>query len=325
VRRRTFVASSAILASRPGLAVAQSAAKIVRLGWIVNTSQSASAPFLGALRAGLADLGYVEGRNLAIEARYADDVPDRIPGFTEELLRIPVDVMVTQGPTTWAIVKGVTTVPVVYVFSADPVEAGFAESFARPHGNATGLTLMSVELNGKRLDLLHEILPALRRTAIIANPDHRGEHLERQNSEDAARPLGIAIQYVPVHNDAELGASFGAIAAGDPEAIVVLPDPLTIRNRQRIIDFAATRRIPVISGWAIFAQSGALCTYGPRLTESYKRAAYYVDRIIKGAAPGDLPIERPTVFELVVNLKTARALGLTIPPSILVRADEVIE
>ena len=150
-------------------------------------------PFLDAFRAGLADLGYIEGRNLAIETRYADDVFDRVPTLAQELLRIPVEIIVTQGPATWAIVQGVTTIPVVYVFSADPVEAGFAESFARPGGNATGLTLVSVELNGKRLELVREILPAQRRTAIISNPDHRGEHLEREDSEAAARRLGITI------------------------------------------------------------------------------------------------------------------------------------
>jgi putative tryptophan/tyrosine transport system substrate-binding protein len=325
MRRREFIVSSLVLVSWPEVAAAQSPTRPVRIGWIVQNSAFASAPFLDALRAGLTDLGYHESRNLTIETRYADDVPERVPGLIEELLRIPVDVMVTQGPTTWAVVKSVTTVPVVYVFSADPVEAGFARSFARPQGNSTGLTLMSIELNGKRLELARELLPALRRTAILANPDHRGEHLERDNSEEAARRLGITIQYLPVHNDAELDASFPALVAGEPEAIVVFPDPVTIRNRQRIIDFAGTRHIPVISGWAIFAQSGALCTYGPRLTESYKRAAYYVDRILKGEKPADLPIERPSLFELVVNLKTAKMLGLTVPPSIFARADEVIE
>jgi putative ABC transport system substrate-binding protein len=319
------MACSLVLASLPRVAAAQLSARIFRVGWIVQTSESASLPFLDALRAGLADLGYLEGRNLVLESRYADDLPDRVPALTQELLRAPVDVLVTQGPTTWAIVKGVTTVPVVYVFSADPVEAGFAQSLARPLGNSTGLTLMSVELNGKRLELLREILPTLSRTAIIANPDHRGEHLERQDSEETAHRLGITIQYLPVRNAAELEASFAALATSEPEAIVIFPDPLTISNRQRIIDFAATRHIPVISGWAIFAQSGALCTYGPRLTESYRRAAYFVDRILKGARPADLPIERPTIFETVINLKTAKALNLIIPQSILARADELIE
>jgi putative ABC transport system substrate-binding protein len=323
--RRAFVGSSLIFVSLPEIVAAQLPTRVFRVGWIVGTSETASAPLLDALRKGLADLGYIEGRNLAIEARYADDVLEQIPALAQELLRIPVDVVVTQGAATWTIVKVVTSIPVVYVFSADPVEAGFAPSLARPAGIATRLTLMLVELNGKRLELLHEILPDLRRTTIIANPDHRGEHLERRDSEESARRLGISIQYRPVHNDAELAAALSAITAGTSEAIVAFPDPLTIRNRQRIIDHGMARHIPVIGGWAIFAQSGALFTYGPRLTESYRRAAYYVDRILKGTKPADLPIERPTVFELVVNLKTARTLGIIVPQTLLLRADEVIQ
>jgi putative ABC transport system substrate-binding protein len=325
MRRRTFVASSLIVASLPEIAVAQSPARVFRVGWIVATSEAASAPFLDALRKGLADLGYIEGRNLTIATRYADDVPDRVPALTEELLRIPVDLVVTQGTATWIVVKRVTSIPVVYIFSADPVEAGFAASLARPDGNATGLTLMQVELNGKRLELLHDILPALRKIAIIASPDHRGEHLERRDSEETARRLGISVQYLPVRNDAEIDAALPSIAAGKSEAIVIFPDPVTIRNRQRVIEFGMARRVPAIGAWAVFAESGALFTYGPRLTESYRRAAYYVDRILKGMKPADLPIERPTVFELVVNLKTAKALGITVPQSLLLRADEVIQ
>jgi len=325
MKRRTVLASSLIFANLPDLAAAQLPTKVFRIAWIVGTSATASAPLLDALRKGLADLGYVEGRNLAIETRYADDVLDRVPTLAQELLRIPVDVVVTQGAATWAVVKVVTSIPVVYVFSADPVEAGFAPSLARPAGNATGLTLMLVELNGKRFELLHEILPALRRTTILANPDHRGEHLERRDSEESARRLGIRIQYLAVHDDSEIEGAFSSITAGTSEAIVAFPDPLTIRNRQRIIDYGMARRIPVVGGWAIFARSGALFTYGPRLTESYRRAAYYVDRILKGTKPADLPIERPTVFELVVNLKTAKALGIAVPQSLLLRADDVIQ
>lgn len=325
MNRRTFVGTSLIVAGLPAIAAAQSPARVFRVGWIVATSAAASAPLLDPLRKGLADLGYVEGRNLAIEARYADDAPDRIPALAQELLRIPVDVVVTQGSATWSIVKTVTSVPVVYVFSADPVEAGFVSSLARPSGNATGLTLMSVELNGKRLELLREFLPALRRSTIVANPDHRGEHLEREDSEKTARGLGISIQYLPVHNDAEVDTALLSIATSNSEAIVVFPDPVTIRNRQRIIEVGMARHVPVVGAWAMFAQSGALFSYGPRLTESYRRAAYYVDRILKGTKPADLPIERPTAFELVVNLKSAKTLGITVPRSLLLRADDAIQ
>ena len=327
MKRRTVLAAPLALAATTTIGHAQAPARVFRVGWVVGSTAAASAPLLDALRKGLADLGYVEGRNLTIEARYADDVPDRVPALAQELLRVPVDVVVTQGAATWAVVKVVTATPVVYVFSADPVEAGFAPSLGRPSGVATGLTLMLVEVNGKRFELLHEMLPGVRRATIIANPDHRGEHLERKDSEDAARRLGIEIQYRPVHDDAELDAAFRAMAAdpAESQAIVAFPDPLTIRNRQRIVDFGMTRRVPVVGGWAVFAQSGALFTYGPRLAESYRRSAYYVDRILKGARPSDLPIERPTVFELVVNLRTARALGITVPPALLVRADDVIQ
>jgi putative ABC transport system substrate-binding protein len=189
----------------------------------------------------------------------------------------------------------------------------------------TGITLMSAEMNGKRLELLREILPQIRRVAILASPTHAGKELERSNSLEMAQRLGIAIQYFPTPTAAELRGAYASMAAEPPQAIVVFPDPVTVANRQQIIDFARTLRIPVVSGWADFADSGALCTYGPRLTESYRRLAYYVDRILKGEKAAELPIERPTVFELVVNLQTAKALGIEVPPTLLARADRVVE
>jgi len=320
LRRRAFLGSALALASLPALA----ATRPVRIGWVVGSTQAATQPYLAGLRDGLRDLGYVEGSNLVVEERYADDVRDRVPGLVRDIAG-NVDLIVTQAWASWDVVQSPTNVPVVFVFSADPVEAGFAQSYARPAGRATGITLMSVEMNGKRLELLREIMPELRRAALIASPDHRGEHLERENSEEAAHRLGIEIQYFPVRNATELEASFAPLAAGKPEAVLAVPDPITVAGRQRIIEIATAQRIPTVSGWAVFAESGALCTYGPKLVESYKRAAYFVDRILKGAKPADLPIERPSVFELVVNLKTAAALELALPKSVLARADEVIE
>ena len=325
MQRRTFLSSALAFAGIPQVAVAQSPAKTFRIGWIVGSSAAGSAIFLEALRAGLAEHGYVEGRDLVIDTRYGDDMPERVPALAQELLRIPVDLLVTQGPATRTLAKEIHGVPIVYVFSADPVLAGIAQSLARPGGNATGITLMSVELNGKRIELLREMLPQLRRVAILANPNHSGAEFELQACEDAARQLGIAVKQVLVRNPGELEESFPEIAADKPEAITVIPDGLVIQKRARIIDVAAAGRIPVISGWKVFAESGALCTYGPRLTESYRRAAYYVDRILKGERPAELPIERPTVFELVLNQRAANALGMTIPQSMLARADEVIE
>ena len=325
MRRREFIALLGGAAAAWPLAARGQQPTMAVVGILNGGAPGEYAHFVAAFRQTLSDAGYVEGRNLAIETRYADDQPDRVAPLAEELVRLPVDVLVTQGTATWTVVGLKSAVPVVFIFSADPVEAGFAQSLARPSGNATGLTLMSVELNGKRLELLREIMPATLRVAILANPHHRGEHLERRESEETAQRLGITIQYLPVHDLAELEASFEPIRSGSPQAIVVFPDPLVIQNRQRIIAFAMVQRIPVVSGWSIFARSGALCTYGPRLTESYRRAAYYVDRIFKGAKAADLPIERPTKFELVINLNTAKALGLAMPPSLLARADEVIE
>jgi putative ABC transport system substrate-binding protein len=215
--------------------------------------------------------------------------------------------------------------PVVYVFSGDPVSAGFAESLSRPRGNMTGLTFMAAEFNGKRLELLQELIPGLRSVAIIANPEHPGEQLERRYSEEAAQRLGLSIDHFATGNRTELDAALDKIAAGPAQAISVFADGFAIQNRQRIADFGLSHRMPVISGWAVFAQSGALCTYGPRLSDSYRRLAYYVDRVLKGTLPAELPIERPTKFELVINSKTAKALNLTIPVSVLVRADTVID
>jgi putative ABC transport system substrate-binding protein len=323
VKRRTFLATILATVCFPRVIAAQSGTKVYRIGWLTAQQAASLAPYLDAFRSGLADLGYVEGRNLVIEYRYGDDAIERVPELAAELVRIPVDLIVAQGAAAFEI-HGLT-VPVVYGISADPVSSGFADNLARPRGNMTGLTFMAVEMNGKRLELLREMIPALHRVAIIGNPEHPGAHLERAFSEAAGRRLGLEISYFPTRNGDELTAALAAIAEDPPQAISVLADGFAIQYRQNIVDFATSRRVPVISGWPVFAQSGAICTYGPRLTDSYRRLAYYVDRILKGAKPADLPIEQPTQFELVVNLKAAKALGITIPQSVETRADRVIE
>ena len=309
----------------PLAARAQQSAKVTSIGWLTAQQATSLTPYLDAMRAGFADLGYVEGRNLAIVFRYGDDMIERVPELAAALVRLPVDLIMVQGAAVPVISKLGLPVPVVYVFSGDPVSAGFADSLARPRGNMTGLTFMAAELNGKRLELLREIIPDLRRVAILANPEHPGEQIERTYSEETARRLGLSIEYFPTRNHDQLTGAFSAMAANPPQAISLFADGFAIENRQRIIDFAMNNRAPVVSGWPVFAKSGAICTYGPRLTESYRRLAYYVDRILKGAKPADLPIEQPTKFELVINLKTARTLGLAIPSTLLVQADEVIE
>ena len=237
---------------------------------------------------------------------------------------IPVNLIMVQGAAVPVVSKLGLGIPVVYVFSGDPVSAGLADSLARPRGNMTGLTFMAAKLNGKRLEILREIMPDLRRVAIIANSEHPGEHIERSYSEEAAQRLGLTLDYYPTTNYDELSRAFAKMNADPPQAISLFADGFAIEQRQSIIDFAMAHHAPVVSGWPIFAKTGALCTYGPRLADSYRRLAYYVDRILN-ARPADLPIEQPTTFELVVNQKTAKTLGLGVPPTLLARADKVIE
>ncbi|HEX2116931.1 MAG TPA: ABC transporter substrate-binding protein [Alphaproteobacteria bacterium] len=307
-----------------GVARAQDA-KISRIGWIAASGPAVVKPNVDALRAGLAERGWIEGRNYVLLQRYADGAFERIPGLATELLADQIDVLVTQGPAIHGVHRIVKSVPVVYGFSGDPIVAGFAASLAQPLGNLTGVTHMSIELNGKRLDMLREIMPQLERIAILANPTHPGDQLELADSQEAAKRLGMQLQYWPVRNLTELDEAFAGMAADPPQAIVAFPDIMIMQLRERIIGFGVERRIPAISGWSAFAESGGLFTYGPKLSESYRRLGYYVDRILKGAKPSELPVERPSVIELVVNLKTAAAVGVDIPPSLLARADEVIE
>jgi putative ABC transport system substrate-binding protein len=325
VKRRTFLASTLAVVALPQNLAAQGTPKSARIGWLTAQQVSSLIPYLAAMRSGFADLGYVEGRNLVIEYRYGNDAVERVPELAAELVELPVDLIVAQGAAVSAISNLGLPVPIVYVFSGDPVSAGFADSLARPRKNMTGLTFMAAEFNGKRLEMLRDIVPGLRHVAIVANSEHPGSQLELAYSEDVAQKLGLTIEYFSTTNRNELETAFTAMTADAPQAISLFADGFAVQNRQRIIDFAMSHKMPVISGWPVFAHSGALCTYGPRLTESYRKLAGYVDRILKGAKPADLPIEQPTKFEMVINQRTAKALGLTIPPALLITADEVIE
>jgi putative ABC transport system substrate-binding protein len=324
MRRLTIIAATLALCVGIGGAAAQDA-KTARIGWISVASAAAVQPNLDALRAGLAERGWIEGRNYVLVQRYGGGAADRVPALAAELLAERVDVIVSQGPAIYSVRGAVRTVPVIYGFSGDPIVAGFASSLAQPIGNLTGVTHMSIELNGKRIDMLREIMPRVERIAILANPTHPGDHLELADSRETASRLGIRLQYWPVRSAAELDAAFAGMAGDPPQAIVAFPDAIIMQLRERIIGFGLARGIPAISGWSAFAQSGGLLTYGPKLSESYRRLGYYVDRVLKGAKPADLPIERPSVIELVVNRKTAAAVGVDIPPTLLARADEVIE
>jgi putative ABC transport system substrate-binding protein len=314
--RRRFAMVLGIATTWPATVLAQPA-KRWRVGWI-STDQSVGSPFFDAFRSGLRDLGYVEGRNLAIDARWGAE-------FVDDLVRSRPDVIVTQGGTTFTLFRARPTTPVVFGYSGDPVEAGFADSFARPGRNFTGMSFLSLELVGKRLEILKEILPQLGHVAVLANPLHPGEKGELRASQAAAAKLGLKLSYFPVKDSAGLDEAFAGIVKARCEAIDMFPDALTVRERGRIAEFALRRRIPSISGWARFAESGNLLSYGPDLRVVYRELAGYVGQIFKGASPAELPIRFPTMIELVVNLKTAAQLGLTIPPQVMLRAGKVIE
>jgi len=320
-RRRLLLATAAI-ASLPRFAVAQ--ARPVRIGWVTAQRPPSLVPYVAAFRASLAELGFVEGRNLTIDFRYGDDDLGKVRALADELIRLPVDLIVAQGAAVGEVRAMKPQVPVVYAYSGDPIAAGFCESLARPTGNMTGLTFMATELNGKRLELLREIIPGIRRVTLLANPEHPGEAGERANSEAAARRIGLDASYVAVRTTDELNAAFAKITADRSQAISLFSDGFAVQNREPIIAFAMRQRIPLVSGWPVFADSGALCTYGPRLADSYRRLAYYADRVLRGTKTAELPIEQPTTIETIVNLKTADALGLAVPQSVLVRADHVI-
>jgi len=296
-----------------------------RIAWVSPTRASEASPFLDALRRGLQELGYVEGRNLVIEVRWGDDAAATMEQRTTQLVALRPDVIVTQGASAVAVHRLTATIPVVFGYSGDPVEAGFVESLARPGRNLTGISFLTLELVGKRVELLKEALPHVKRLAVVANPQHAGDQAERRASQTAAAVLGLALEYFEARNAAQLDDALAAIEKSRSDAVMLFPVALIISHRERIAAWAIKHRLPTISGWAQFAEGGNLMSYGPNLLESYRRLAAYVDRILKGAKPSDLPVELPTRVELVLNLKAARALGVTVPPTVLLRADRVIE
>ena len=296
MRRREFLTLivGSLAVSSP-VAGAQGAAKMVRVGWLTAQREASLAPFLAALRTALADLGYAEGRNISIEYRFGDDQLDRVPALAAELVERKVDLISAQGAAVAVAAKLNLPVPLVYVFSGDPVSAGFADSLARPRGDMTGLTFMAAEFNGKRLELLRDTIPNLRRVAIVANPAHPGEHLERNYTEETAGSSAYRPTISPRARATNSTAPLPPWRRIPPQAISLFADGFAIQYRQSIIDFGLSHRVPVVSGWAVFARSGALFTYGPHLSSSYQRLAYYVDRIVKGARarrPADRAIDQ---------------------------------
>jgi putative tryptophan/tyrosine transport system substrate-binding protein len=270
-------------------------------------------------------VGYREGRDFVIEARYASRDYSKFPALSDELLRAQVELIVAGGPAfrTWRLAA--VPVPVVFLFSGDPVDAGIVSSFARPGGNVTGVSLLSLDLSIKRVQLLKEAMPTMTRVAVLSNPTHPGEVSELKATREAALKLGLAIEHFAVESDNDFDPAFAAIAASTCDGLIAFPDALKNFNRQKIVAFALSRRLPSIYGWKMYAEAGGLMSYGPILDDVSVRVAVYVDKILKGAKPADLPVEQPTKLEMVVNRQTAKALGLEIPPGLILRADEVIE
>ena len=305
------------------LAAGAQAGKLPRIGYL-TTRPEAMQSYVEAFRQGLRELGYVEGRNIAIEYRSAEGKLDRLPDLAAELVRLKVDIIVAAAtPAILAAKNATSTIPIVMAPAADPVGTGLITSLARPGGNITGVSVMLPELAGKRLQLLKEVLPRVTRVAFLALRDPSGRQLVEE-TQVAGQTLGLRIQQVVVGGAEELDGAFAAILKERAGALIVQPALFNWYTR-RIVDFAARHRMPTISDIRELPDAGGLMSYGPNVRESNRRAAIYVDKILKGAKPGDLAIEQPTKFELVVNRKTAKALGLTIPPSLLLQADRVIE
>ena len=314
------------LLSAPFVADAQQPAKVPRIGWLMYGSRpSGSLPALEeTVLQGLRELGYVEGKNIAIEYRYAEGRPERLPDLAAERVRLKVDLIFVLGGDVSQVAKKATgTIPIVMGTSEDPVRAGLVASLPRPGGNITGVTWIFDEMAGKRLEMLKEAIPGISRVAALWNPIHADNEFGEMR--DSSRALGMQLQSLELRNAGELDGAFQAASKGRAEALVVVPSRLTAFLRGRILDLAAKSRLPVISGWREFAEAGGLLTYGPNRIEGSRRVAAYLDKILKGAKPADLPVEQPTRFELVINLKTAKTLGLTIPQSLLIGADQVIQ
>jgi putative ABC transport system substrate-binding protein len=323
-----LVAVAALLLLGAPLAVdAQLAAKMPRIGLLSLNSQESSRSTVDAFRKGLRERGWVDGQNIAIDVRYADGMVDRLPTFAAELIRLKVDVIVTTSSATTQAARDATrTIPIVMAVSADALGEGFVTSLAHPTGNITGLTFLTgPEIAGKQLELLKAVAPAASRIAVLANPTNRAHASLTRKLQVAARTYGVQLQVVEARSPDQLNAAFAAMTTGRAEALVILTDAMFFGQRRGIVDLSAASRLPAMYHQREFVDAGGLISYGASIPDMSHRAAAQVDKILKGAKPGDIPVERPTKFELVINLKTAKALGITVPQSVALRADQVIE
>jgi putative ABC transport system substrate-binding protein len=329
-RRRFLLTSLAGAVAAPLTARAQTADRPARLGYLSTSLTGGDPRFRQALFQGLRDLGHLEGKNLLIEYRDAGGKPERFPALAKELVALKVDVIVATGGTLGAVAakQATTTIPIVFPAVGDPVTEGLVGSLARPGGNITGLAVLTPELISKSLELLKQALPAASRLALLIKPDTVTDDVLKARltaAETTARALGARLQVVEARSPEDFERAFSEMTRARADALTVTATPVFDNARRRLVDLAARHRLPTVYSFRFYVDDGGLMSYGPDIFDLYRRAAGYVDRILKGARPGDLPVEQPTKFDLAVNLKTARALGLTLPPSFLLRADQVIE
>jgi putative ABC transport system substrate-binding protein len=324
MRRREFVALlGGAAAAWPLAARAQQSAKVSRLGVLLYSTPQAD-PQMETVRRGLRELGYVEGQNLIVSYHYAEGKPERLADLAAALVREKPDLLLALGGDVAPYaVKATPTIPIVFLSSADPVQLGLAASLARPAGNATGVTLLLDDLASKRLELLKEAVPRVKQAAFLWNPDHPDNEL--REAQRAAQNLNVRLQLVEMRGSGDLESAFRAVTEAGSDALYVVSSRHTALNIPKIVDFAMKNRIPLAGGWGAWARAGGLLSYGPNVNEMGRRAVDYVDKILKGAKPADLPIQQPTRFELVINAKAAKTIGIDVSPTLLARADEVIE
>jgi putative ABC transport system substrate-binding protein len=326
LKRREFITLlGGAAATWPLAARAQQAGKVYRIGFF-NAGEPIQSRSRLIVVNGLRELGWIEGKNILFEGRFAENRLERLPGLAAELVSLDVDVIVAFGTLApLAAKRATTTIPIVMMNAGDPLGTGLVASLARPGGNVTGMSLMAPDLGGKRLELLREVLPSLSRVAVIWNAANPYSALVFEETQRAVKTLAIELQSLEVRSPDDFNGAFDSAKRKKVGALVIVEDPLTFNELKRIAEFCADSRLPAVYGLREFADVGGLMTYGASLADLYRRAVGYIDKMLRGAKPSDLPVEQPTKFELVINLKTARALGLEIPPTLLARADEVIE
>ena len=304
----------------------QQTKKFSQIGFLVSGSPSTVSDRIEIVRQGLRDLGYVEGKNILIKYQYAEEKPERLSALAAELVREKVEVIVTVGTNpTEAARRATNTIPVVMTFVADPIGSGFAASLARPGGNITGLTNLAPELTGKWLELLKEMVPKDLRLGVLINPTMRVQKVLLREMEGSAKALAVEVQAADVRNLNEIESALAALKKARRNALIVIMPPQTTDYPKRIVEFATKQKLPTMSHWREYVDAGGLAFYGASIHDMYRRAAIYVDKILKGAKPADLPVEQPTKFEFIINMKAAKKIGLTIPQSVLFRADKVIK